>query len=122
MSEKYFSFEESPYALGKFTLKLDFNKLPLKHTTGSYQLLAARFIGLEWDDYIRMCRDVLGADIVGKGLYPAIYFSKTQTTRKFLELLNKRAEYALHYREHPNIVVELEELKQKKKENENEYN
>ena len=45
------------------------DKLPLKYTRGSYAILAARVMNLTYANYCRMCRDLYGAEIIGKNSY-----------------------------------------------------
>ena len=63
---KYVRFVDSPTEKFKKILQFDFNVLPLKSTKGSFAVLGARLMGLSWPDYLRMCRDVFGAEIIGK--------------------------------------------------------
>lgn len=88
--EKYFYFEDCsiPHYL---ILRPDFNLLPLKYTEGSYGVLPARLMNLSYAQYCRMCRDLLGAKVIGKNSpYPTVYFEDNGQSRKFLDLLNKR--------------------------------
>ena len=60
---------------------------------GSYQVLEARLLGLNFAKYLRFLRDIIGADIVGKGsLYPLCYLKKTEEAQMLVRLLNKRME------------------------------
>ena len=96
---KYFYLEESPYHPGKYTIKINFDKLPLKYTEGSYNVLCARLMGLTYSSYLRMCRDVFDAEILGKNsMYPVAYFQKTGTEKMLLDFLNKRVEIIMKYR------------------------
>ena len=97
MSKNYFMIEESPYQIGKSVVRPVHENLPLTHTTGSYNLLAARLLNLSYAQYLRMCRDLYGAEIVGKNhRYPVAYFKNgSETAKQLVSLLNKRAEMAL---------------------------
>ena len=95
--KKYFRFEESVEAPHKFIILPNheniakFFKPPI---TGSYGLLPARLLNLSPAQYCRFCRDVLGAEIIGKNCkYIAIYFKKTEEAQMLLRLLNKRMEF-----------------------------
>lgn len=106
---KYYFFEESSNNPHKYLLRPNFDVMPLQSTTGSFQILAARLMNLSWPDYLRMCRDLLGAEIIGKGkMYPIIYFTLDKNTQAFLKLLNKRVDLALKYRENPDFNFEKE--------------
>ena len=83
MTTNYFFLNKAPDR-EKYMISPNFDLLPLEFTEGSYAVLAARIMQLKWTDYIRMCRDMLNADIVGKGhLYPTIYVDDNITTRQF---------------------------------------
>lgn len=112
-NKDYFVFEET-LERDKFLIKPRFDLLPLKHTTGSFTVLPARLLGLNFADYLRMCRDIMGAEVIGKGTkYPVVYFPKNKTTRQFIKLLNGRAAVALFEREHrkKELIKKIEDLK-----------
>lgn len=93
MSKEYFFLDEYPLQNGKYSIRANFENFNLKYTTGSYNLIVARVMGLHYADYLRMARDELGADIIGKGhRYPVALYPKTKEVDQFLKLLNKRAE------------------------------
>ena len=97
---KYFYLEESPYHPSSYTIKMDFEKLPLKYTEGSYNVLCARLMGLTYPSYLRMCRDLFDAEILGKNsMYPVAYFHRTGEEKVLLDILNKRVEIIMKYRE-----------------------
>jgi len=111
--EKYFVLESLPWEdqHKHYTITPNFDLLPVYKVPdgGSYNVLQARLLGLDWPNFLRFCRDYLGADVVGKGhLYPAIYFDNTEKVRQYVRLLNKTASYAMAERELP-----TEELKAK---------
>lgn len=90
------------------------DNLPLEHTTGSFNLLPARLMGLDYANYLRMCRDMCGATIMGKGnKYPVAYFGGSPqamiVTKQLVKLLNARANAALWDKEHPDLMGRLEE-------------
>ena len=116
--KEYFKFGETNRR-DKFCLCPQFDHLPLKYTTGSFTVLPARLLGLSFADYLRMCRDIMGAEVIGKGTkYPVVYFTKNATTRQFIKLLNGRAAVALFEREHRSeeLKEKIEELKNKREE------
>ena len=112
-NKKYFDLDQG-LNREKYLLRPNFELLPLERTTGSFAVLPARLLGLSFADYLRMCRDILGAEIIGKGSkYPVAYFPKNATTRQFIKLLNGRAGVALFEREHrsADLKQKIEELK-----------
>ena len=94
--KEFFYYEESPYNPGKYIIKIRHENLPLSKTKGSYNLIFARLMNLSYAQYLRFCRDQLGAEIVGKGhLYPIAYFKKDKLLFQFVKLLNARASMIL---------------------------
>ena len=72
---KIFSREESVSYPGKYIIRVDLDKFHLNYTEGSYNVICARLMGLTYAQYLRMCRDCFGAEIIGKGsMYPVAYF------------------------------------------------
>lgn len=87
----YFKIEESPYNTGKYLIKPDFEKLPLKRTEGSYNVLPARVMGITYANYLRLCRDEYGAEIIGKNSsYPVAYFNEISRVKELVKELDKR--------------------------------
>ena len=110
---KYFNLEESPYMPTYSVIEVNheaFKGAFPKGIDGSYVLMPARLLGLSYADYLRFCRDVLGAFVVGKGhKYPVAYFRATPEVQQFLKLLNKSAESAMFEHEHPyDIDIKLD--------------
>lgn len=91
MSKKYFHCEETLANPGKYIIRPNFDKLPLKCTIGSYNILPARLMNLSYAQYLRMCRDIYGAEITGKKtMYPMAYFSTEEQATELLKELDKR--------------------------------
>lgn len=112
---EYFTLEESPYRPGRYTIRINFDKLPHMTTTGSYNLLFARLMNLSYAQYLRMCRDLLCAEIVGKNsVYPVAYFVKNIHVVAFVRLLNSRMNLIMWEREHPDWREHQEFLEQKR--------
>lgn len=88
--KEYFILEETPYNINNYVLKPNYELFQIKYIgKGSYNVLPARVCELSYPQFLRMCRDCYGANIVGKGqLYPTPYFSK-----KNLSLTNKLITY-----------------------------
>ena len=101
--EKYFYLEESPYLTTYCKLYSNIDKMPFPNgTKGSYNLLPARVLGLDYADFLRFARDVLEAKIMGKGeRYPRAYFRKTPEVLQMVKLLNKRMELIMNLRAKP---------------------
>lgn len=80
---------------------------------GSYNIICARLMGLSYAQYLRFCRDCLGAEITGKGhLYPVAHFPRGAMLYQFVKLLNNRANLVLWERNNPNWQEHQELLKQ----------
>lgn len=96
-----FSLKESPFFANKYVISVDYNEelFPNGGTSGSYNVLVARFLNLTYADYLRYARDQLGAELVGKGrLYVIPYFENTENVRTLIMLLNARARFVLKER------------------------
>ena len=88
---KYFYLEESPSHPGKYKVTMNFDALPGIRTAGSYNLLPARLLCLSYAEYLRFCRDQLGAEIIGKkSMYPVAYFSDIKSAEGLVNTLNSR--------------------------------
>ncbi len=93
---KYFNIERSPFKEDKFVIHLNFDEFPSMTTTGSYAILEARLMGLTYANYLRMCRDCFGAEIIGKNyMYPVVYFSDELSAKQLVRVLNKRMELVM---------------------------
>lgn len=88
----YFIFDESPCYPGKYKVILGREGLPFKSpVVGSYGVFAARLLGLSWTDYLRYCRDVWDAELVGRNsTYVLAYFPMNEKSEKFRKMLNER--------------------------------
>ena len=99
MIQKYFYLEESPYHPGKYKVSMNFDMLPGIRTTGSYNLLPARLLGLSYAEYLRYCRDVYKAEIIGKNnMYPVAYFKDNIAAGDLIKMLNSRMELLIQKR------------------------
>lgn len=99
---KCFQREESASYPGRYLIKPIHENFHLEGTEGSYNVICARVMGLTYAQYLRMCRDCFGAEIVGKGhLYPLAYFKLSQGLLDLVEILNAHANLILWERNHP---------------------
>jgi hypothetical protein len=92
--KQYFRLDSIPSQINKYLIYLNHENWPEMRTEGSYALMASRMCGLSFGDYLRYCRDVLGAEISGQNCYyPLVVFSgdSIENGRKFVDELNKRA-------------------------------
>ena len=98
--KKYFYSEESMNP-GMYMIRVNFDVLPNMHTSGSYNVLAARVVGLSYAQYLRMCRDEFGAELIGKGnTYVLAYFDTEQKADKLAKFLNERLDWILSNRQY----------------------
>lgn len=112
--KQYFIVEESPYNQGKYLIYPVHENFFLSYTTGSFDIICARLLGLSYPQYLRFCRDVLDAEVIGKNeLYPTVYFSTYDKAKAFCDLLNARADLIVWNRNHPNWKEHQAELKEK---------
>lgn len=99
MTKRYFYLEESPYHPGKYKISMNFDMLPGICTTGSYNLLSARLLGLSYAEYLRYCRDIYKAEIIGKNnMYPVAYFKDNIAAGDLIRTLNSRMELLIQKR------------------------
>lgn len=102
MKQVIFEFDESPLHPGKYLIRPNLDKFYCSSTEGSYNVLCARVMNLSYASYLRMCRDIFGAEIYGKdSLYPVAFFSNKLKARPLLDNLNARANLIIFDREHP---------------------
>lgn len=101
---KVFYKDESASYPGKYMIRANLEAFHLGYTRSSYNVIQARLMGLTYAQYLRMCRDCFGAEIVGKGgSYPVPYFKLSQGLHDLIEQLNARANLVLWEREHPDF-------------------
>ena len=100
---KYVYYEETPYNKGRYILALHHDEFPFQNgTSGSYNVFFARIAGLSYADFLRMCRDEFGAEIIGKDkLYPVAYFNFGEGLSVLTKWLDTRAKYILYRHNHP---------------------
>ena len=100
---KYVYYEESLYNKGKYIISLHHEQFPFADgTSGSYNVFLARLAGLSYADFLRMCRDEFGAEIIGKDkLYPVAYFNFGEGLSALTKWLDTRAKYILYRYNHP---------------------
>lgn len=68
----------------------NYDVLGVKSVNGSYSVLAARFMGLSWPNWLRFCRNN-GANLYGKNsMYTTAVWDKPN--KDFLKQLNERTE------------------------------
>ena len=108
-----FTIEESPYNPGKHCIVPVHANFFLQYTNGSYNIICARLMNLSYAQYLRFCRDLCGATIIGKGhKYPVAYFPEGERVQALCRLLNSRANLVLWCREHPDWREHQTELKE----------
>ena len=111
---KCFQREEATSQPGKYIIKPIHENFFLESTEGSFNVIGARLMGLTYAQYLRMCRDVYGAEIIGKNSkYPVAYFKLSQGLIDLIEELNARANLVLWEREHPDFEEHAAYVKEK---------
>lgn len=109
---KCFTKEESVAYPGKWRVVPVHDNFYLKSTSGSFNIICARVMGLSYAQYLRMCRDCLGAEIVGKGsICPVAYFKRSKELDSLIDFLNVRANLILWEREHPDYEAHAEKVR-----------
>ena len=98
---KIFYRDDSATQPGKYMIRADLEKFHLNFTEGSYNIIGARLMGLTYAQYLRMCRDIYGAEIIGRGdMYPYPVFKLSRGLEELIDQLNARANLVLWEREH----------------------
>ena len=111
---KCFIKDESASHPGKWIVRPVHENFRLDETAGSYNIICARLLGLTYAQYLRMCRDCFGAEIIGKGsMYPVAYFKRSIELDVLIEFLNVQASLVLWEREHPDFEEHAEYVKEK---------
>ena len=110
---KCFEREESASYPGKYIIRPIHDNFHLDYTEGSFNLICARLFGLSYPQFLRMCRDCFGAEIIGKGsMYPVAYFKFSKQLNDLIDGLNARANIVLWEREHPDFEEHAEYVKE----------
>lgn len=99
--KQYFKLEQLAAYPGLYQIVMDYDLFPPMRTEGVYQVFPARLLSLSWANYLRFCRDVLNAVIIGHAIYPIIAFRKNNITRQYLKYLNTLTEFIMIERAHP---------------------
>ena len=69
---------------------------------GSYNVMPARLLHLTYAQYLRYCRDRLGAELIGKNhKYVMAYFNNDKNVNALIDLLNTRMAYIINEKENP---------------------
>ena len=112
---KCFEREESISYPGRYVIRPIHDNFHLDHTEGSFNVICARLFGISYPQYLRMCRDCFGAEIIGKGSkYPIAYFKLSKELSDLIENLNARANLVLWEREHPDFEEHAQYIKEKR--------
>ena len=111
---KVFYRDESASHPGKWVIRAAHDNFYLGSTSGSYNVICARLMGLDYPDYLRMCRDCFGAEIIGKdSMYPVAYFKRSKEMDALIDNLNARANLVLWERAHPDFEEHAAFVKEK---------
>ena len=94
---KYFYLEQKPNS-NLFLLTLNLDKVSYR-TSGSYNLLPARLLHMDYGEWLEFCKKSLGATVNrSKGAkYASVYFQNNAPTRKLVSVLDKLLEKNLQF-------------------------
>lgn len=110
---KCFIRDESASHPGKWIVRPVLDNFHLDSTSGSFNVICARLFNLDYPQYLRMCRDCFGAEIIGKNsMYPVAYFKRSKELDALIDNLNARANLVLWEREHPDFEEHAEYVKE----------
>ena len=111
---KVFYRDECATQPGKYMVRANLDAFHLDYTDGSFNVIGARLMGLTYAQYLRMCRDIYGAEIIGKGqMFPYPVFRLTKELNDLIDQLNARANLVLWEREHPDFEEHAAYVKEK---------
>lgn len=111
---KCFVREESTCHPGKYIIRPVHENFHLNSTEGSFNVICARLLGISYANFLRLCRDEFGAEIIGKdSMYPVAYFNRSKELDALIDNLNARANLVIWEREHPNYKEHEEYVKEK---------
>lgn len=88
--KEIFFLGKSLYHSGKYMTYIKPELLPDHTMRGSYHILEARLMMLSYPQYLRLCRDVYGAELFGKNSFVVPYFSDKKKAQPLIDELNKR--------------------------------
>ena len=93
----YFKVVESPYSIKGYVITgtdpfYDY----FGWQEGSFHVLQARIMGLNYASYLRMGRDLYGGQIEGKNhFYPTLHFKEEKSALKLANELNRRLNFLI---------------------------
>ena len=110
MTRQFFYLDDSPLYKNKYVIRFNIDKSLFPNgTTGSYNIFQARLLNLSYAEYLRFCRDKLGAELIGKGSrYMFPYFDNNEEVKLLVKLLNTRMSYIVNEKEYPYEYSEVE--------------
>lgn len=89
---KCFQVVESTDLPGLFYIEPIYINFHLISTRGNFNVICARLLNISYANYLRLCRDQMGATIIGKNsYYPIAYFKSKKIVEALVNLLNARA-------------------------------
>lgn len=90
--KNYFYLDETPTVPNKVRICVNHERFNLEYTYGSFNIICARVMGLTYANYLRLCRDRYGADLIGKhNKYPVAYFDRGAKVDELVKILNAHA-------------------------------
>lgn len=109
--DKFFYLEKTSGFRGKYVIRPNLEKFLLPNgLKGNTAVLPARVLNLSYAQYLRYCRDRLGAELVGRFAHSIIpLFEYTNEVALLLKLLNKRMEFVMNEHEFPYNYTEDED-------------
>lgn len=106
-NEQIFTVDDSPSHPGKYRIVFNPDKFRCTSTSGSYLVICARILGINYVDFLRLCRDSFGAELNGKNsLYPFVVFPDRAKVGLLCKTLNTFANAILFEVDHANTNTE----------------
>ena len=102
-NKKYFYLDESPIYKNKYMIRMNHDYFLFPNgTNGSYNVFIARVLNLSYAQFLRYCRDKVGAELIGKNQrYVIPLFDNTAEAKMLVKLLNARMSFIMNEHEYP---------------------
>lgn len=97
----FFKVQETPYYTGYYVISPETSNIPFSQMRGSWNVLPARLLNIDYVNYLRVCRDEFNVVFFGKKkkqLYLCPYYKNKGDALKLCSILNKIASEAYSLR------------------------
>lgn len=100
---KYVYVDENPYYPGTYLIFFNAHQFGWGPISGTLHILGARLLNTTYDNYLRICCNNFGAEIVGKkDKVPRPCFKDKSKAEKLAKIFEERLSYAISQKSVPN--------------------